>query len=690
TSIFTTLLRGDRLLICEQEGQADQLLQQIFAEDSGIRALKMTPSHVHLLEYLDVSSAQIEKIILGGEALTANHCSILFGLNPELDLYNEYGPTEATVGCTVEHIRAGENITVGRPIAGAEAYVMDGQGNLCPIGCWGELYIGGKGVAKAYRHREELTAERFVEIRLADKSPRRVYRSGDILRWNADGKLEYKGRRDEQIKIRGHRIECAEIECCIEQVEDAKEVAVLAIDKGSEKELLACVVLTEKGRLGNIRQALSEQLPAYLIPTHWMELDRLPLTTNGKTDKKSLRQTFDSQERDKQEICEPQTETEQRLATIWKEVLQMETIGIHQDFFALGGHSLKGVKMLMLLQEQLGVKLELQDLFAQSSIHRLAAQIDGMQSEAIEKIPVIDIQESYELSSAQERMWALASMEKNGVAYHIQSVYRFKGNLNTDVFAEAIRQLMWRHEILRTNFVLIDEELRQIVRNATDCQPDIRWETAADSEEKLRAQVQAATQLPFDLETDRLFRTHIWSSSEEEHILLFNIHHIICDGWSPQILSRDLEAIYNSMIDGGMTELPLLRIQYKDYAAWMNAHRQSEAFQATEQFWLQTLEGELPRLDLPTDAARPHIQTFDGASEGLSLTADISKSLQHISSKQQASLFHTLTAILNAFLHRISGQGDILLGTPVAGRRHFELKDQIGIYTNTLVLRNRV
>ncbi|MEO1625880.1 MAG: amino acid adenylation domain-containing protein, partial [Bacteroidota bacterium] len=482
TCIFSILLRGDCLTIYPQTAKIDRMLAAIFNERGGIKAVKMTPSHVRLLPFLNLSSTSVQTVILGGEALQSNDLAILRKLNPSINIFNEYGPTEATVGCTVEKMAEKvDRITIGRPIDAAEIYILDAQQNLCPIGSWGELCIGGNGLALGYRHRPELTAEKFVENTSLREESVRLYRSGDIARWLPDGRIEYKGREDEQFKIRGHRVELGEIEAGINALDGVAASAVLASELDGEKLLTAYVVLEGSAKIESLRNALSFQLPDYLVPEKWEQVNSIPLTNNGKIDKVALlEQPKDAPVETNDYLKAAETDTEICLVEIWKQYLKLEAVGIDQDFFQLGGHSLKGVNILMAIQERLQVKLELQDIFSCPTIAELAEKIDRSKT-VVASIPAIDHQESYPLSAAQQRVWTLSNLSENDSTYHITAAFQLKGELDKKKFVRVLNELVKRHEILRTNFTDVDGELRQIIRPADIAPVIVEWDAATSN-----------------------------------------------------------------------------------------------------------------------------------------------------------------------------------------------------------------
>ncbi|MEO1624116.1 MAG: amino acid adenylation domain-containing protein, partial [Bacteroidota bacterium] len=689
TCIFSSLLRGDSLRLYPESMAIEDILRDVFSPESGIKAVKMTPAHVQLLQLLDLSQTAVQKVILGGEAVVASQVDSLLVLNEDMHLYNEYGPTETTVGCTVDRLRKGQDITIGTPIDRMKIYILNAYGKLCPMGVSGEIYIGGAGVAKGYKNRPELTAERFVAHPFSDDPQARLYRSGDMGRWLPDGKLQYLGRRDQQVKVRGHRIELGEIEAALDQLVAIRQCAVLAIGEGIEKQLWAFTCLTEGQTSDQWKKELNRQLPTYMIPQQWTELTEMPLTNNGKIDRKALqKQAIRSVNR--QEERAAADEIEAGLQDIWKDILSVDSVGMQESFFELGGHSLKAIQMTLAVQERLAHKLELQDVFNLKTIEALASQIRDSQSEEVQDIAPLAPQAHYALSDAQRRLWVLYQFEESRSAYNMHTTCRIKGDLDRDLLHFSLARLLDRHESLRTRFAMVDGEARQFIQDRDELDFDIAYADLRGHRGKLaKAEAQSIkfAQEPFDLETGPLMRLKLWQTDSEEYVLALVIHHIVSDGWSMEIITRELLQIYEALRVGRPNPLPVLDVQYKDFAAWQNQLLDGEQSPEHRQYWLDRFRGELPTLQLPTDFARPQIKTYDSGSVSFHWDEALSQQIRQLAIDQNSSVFNGIFAAITALMHRYSGQDDIILGTPVAGRDHHQLREQVGCFLNVLPIR---
>jgi amino acid adenylation domain-containing protein len=682
TSLFTPLLRGDVIHV-QPELDLIDVLQAIFREDSSTRAVKLTPSHVQVLSGMDIKQSNIEIAILGGEALTSEHVRILRSLNASMRIFNEYGPTETTVGCVVHEVgQATEtSIPIGRPIANTKLYVLDEHMQLQPIGFKGELWIGGAGVAKGYVNNEALNEQKFKVFNIE-----RVYRSGDIVRYREDGILEYFGRKDEQVKLRGYRIELSEIEIALLKLSNVKQAAVILKDQ----QLAAFVTSEEQIQPESIKEQLLAWLPSYMVPSSIMQLDAIPLTSNGKADRKALESLHVNTQT--QTYKAPSTPIEQTLANIWQEVLGTEQIGVHDNFFEAGGHSLRAVQIVSRIHRELGVKIELREIFAHPTIESLAILVNQQTSAAYEQIHPIAEQPYYELSHAQRRLWILAQLEGTNTAYNMPGAYVFEGAVDRQAMEKAFEALIARHEILRTVFTEIDgSPMQQVLpihqQNFRLQYTDLRGDASRESTARSMADEEANK--PFDLSAGPLLRAHLLQTEDERYIFLFTMHHIISDGWSMEVLTREVLSLYESFSKGEQPSLPPLRIQYKDYAAWQQTMLQADAANSHRNYWMQQFSGELPVLDLPADFPRPKVRQHTGEYISRVFDTMVSNRLTDLARAHQVSDFMILLALVKTLFHRYTGQTDFIVGVPVAGREHTDLENQIGIYVNTVPIRTR-
>ncbi|HYF30282.1 MAG TPA: non-ribosomal peptide synthase/polyketide synthase [Chitinophagaceae bacterium] len=684
TSILTTLLRGDAMYLYPGS-DVPRTLETIFNHEA-IRAVKLTPSHINLLKELDLAATAIDTVIAGGEVLTDQQVSLLHSLNSDIKVYNEYGPTETTVGCSIALVQPGERITIGKPISNMQLYVMNEHLHLQPVGVYGEIFIGGTGVARGYHHRNELTAERFIANAFGKG---RLYRTGDTGYWLPDGTLVLIGRSDDQVKIRGYRIEPGEIEQALSTHHDITQAVVIAHHQRGDTGLVAYYTASSSLDVAALRTYLRAQLPEYMIPSWMVQIESIPLTPNGKLDKKALPEPDGKPAK---EYIAPRTATEKKLAAIWKDVLNREQVGMADNFFDLGGHSLKAVQVMSRVYKELSVKLELKDLFTHAVLSELAELVTHSRRQAYQAIERVPEQDTYPLSHAQRRLWILNQFEEVALAYYMAVSYRLKGELDRPAFEAAFTTLVDRHESLRTVFELVDGEPRQRIRTTEDAgfavdYKDMRGEEnpEAAADRDMREGVK-----PFNLQDGPLLRVKLLQVSDTDYLFMLFIHHIISDEWSMQVIVREVLSLYNSYHLQQPVALEQLPIQYKDYAAWQQQELTGEKLAAHQQYWLDKFSGEIPVLNLPGDRPRPAVQTYRGEQLQFVLPQELTKPFTEMCRQSNATLFMGVVALVKAFLFRYTGDKDIIVGFPVAGREHPDLENQIGFYVNTLALRTQL
>ena len=599
---------------------------------------------------------------------------------------------------------------IGRPFANTQIYVLDAQQTPVPIGVSGELYIGGAGVARGYLHRAELTAERFIGWLVAgdwwlDKAQtnhqppttnhQRLYRSGDRARYRADGTIELLGRADNQVKLRGYRIELGEIEAALLQHPTVGECAVvIREDEPGDQRLIAYLTITGKDIASSaLRQHLKAQLPNYMIPAAFVVMDAWPLTPNGKVDRKALPAPTGSAQ-PQADFVAPRTPIEQTVAQIWANLLRLPQVGVNENFFELGGHSLLATQIVARLRDAFHLEIPLRALFETPTVAGLSAGIvstiqtgRGQQAQSIQPAP--GYAESPQ-SCAQQRLWFLDQFDPGNSVYNLPVVQRVTGNINPALLANSINEIIQRHDLLRTTFTLQHEEPLQIISPSlqlTVSQVDL---TALPEPQRAAAAEQtvlATAQEPFDLLCGPLLRVTLVTLSEAEALLIVVFHHIISDGWSVGNFCRELGALYKAKLNGTTPSLPALPIQYADYARWQQDWLQSEAYQEQRAYWKQHLAGAPPLLALPTDQPRPSAQQYRGHQLFLLLPNDLADELRTFSRQHNVTLFMTLLAAWQTLLARYSGQEQIVVGTPIAGRTQVETEHLIGFFVNTLALR---
>ncbi|MDQ0704433.1 amino acid adenylation domain-containing protein [Pseudomonas sp. W3I7] len=620
----------------------------------------------------------LRTLLIGGDRLRQ------FARAQRFELINNYGPTEATVVATSGKVEAGQPLHIGKPVANATVYLLDEHQRPVPLGVAGELYVGGKGVARGYLNRPELTAERFLQDPF---NPGRMYRTGDLARWLPDGTLEYLGRNDDQVKIRGMRIELGEIETQLGQLLGIQEAVVLV----REERLVA--YFTESSQLdplavGDIRAHLVAHLPDYMVPVAYVKLEALPLTANGKLDRKAL-PAPDMAAVFTREYAAPEGEIESVLAQIWADVLQVQRVGRHDHFFELGGHSLLAMRMVSQVRQRLGVELVLGDLFANAELAAVAEVLAKSARSTLPDILPANRDEHVPLSFAQQRLWFLALMEGANTAYNIPIGLRLRGQLHVEALQRALARIVARHETLRSRFAQQGDEAQVLIVAAEDRLPlqvqDLRRHP--QPQQALDALIQGEASAPFDLERGPLLRGRLVVMADDHHVLLLTLHHIVSDGWSMGVLTRELMALYQAFSHGMPDPLPSLPIQYGDFAVWQRLWLSGEVLQRQSTYWQQALAGAPALLTLPTDRPRPVQQDYAGSSVEVRLDERLTAGLKALSQRHGTTLYMTLMTAWASLLARLSGQQDLVIGTPVANRTRSEVEGLIGLFVNTLAVR---
>ncbi|HYW07623.1 MAG TPA: amino acid adenylation domain-containing protein, partial [Longimicrobium sp.] len=611
---------------------------------------------------------------------------------------NGYGPTETAVCCTAAVAeREGEGTTrtppIGRPVDNARNYVLDGGFQLLPPGMAGELFVGGAGLARGYVGRAGLTAERFLPDPFSAVPGARMYRTGDRVRRLVDGRLEYLARADFQIKVRGFRIEPGEVEAALMAHPGVRETLVMGrADGGGEKRLVAYVaggVLSAS----ELRDHLRTKLPEYMIPTAFVLLEALPLTANGKVDRGALPPPA-AGGADGGEHVAPRTPMEELVAGIWADVLGRERVGAHDGFFEMGGHSLRATRVISRVRSAFGVELPVRALFDSPTVAGLAARVEAARrgGGAAELPPLVRAPGDgpWPLSFAQHRLWFLDRMEPGSAAYNLPAAYRLAGALDADALDRALREIVRRHEVLRSTVVVSGGEPWQVVEAAGAFVlpvDDLRALPPSEREAELARRTGDESWRPFDLERGPLFRARLFRTGDDEHVLLLTTHHAVSDGWSQTVLARELTALYGAFSRGEPSPLAEPAIRYADYAAWQRQWLRGEVLERQLSWWKARLRGAPAVLELPTDRPRPAVMGARGAAEPVSLPPELTAALRALARNEGATLFMTLVAAWQALLSRYSGQDDVVVGAPIAGRTHPEVEGLVGCFVNTLALR---
>lgn len=706
--LFWPIMTGARLVIARPEGHRDARYLVDLCREKRITTMHFVPSMMRVfLEEEGVEALQwLRRVICSGEALPLSYQALFFERCPG-ELYNLYGPTEAAVDVTYwkcERGWRGNSVPIGRPIANTQIYVLDQKMQPVPEGVPGELHIGGVGVGRGYWGRGELTEEKFVPDPFCTRAESRLYKTGDLVRWLPDGNLEFLGRMDSQVKLRGLRIELGEIEEALIRAEGVKEAAVLVKERkgNSDDRYLSAYVVPEEGcgsGATELRAALSKSLPAYMVPSVFVFLESLPLTSNGKLDRKALPDP-DGKADSGEAYVAPRTEVEEKLAALWSEVLGVERVGIRDNFFELGGHSLLATKVMYRLPQVLGIELSLGELFENRTIEQLAARIAGdaagsvTEREASEEtgIPRLSLscRESAPLSFSQQRMWLLDGLTHEAAPYNSPVLIRIRGILDVEALRKSLDELTERQEGLRARFVMQEGELFQRIDPPCPVDLEIRDLTHLSPEEadaKAKQMVEDEAYIPFDLDKTPLYRMRLYRLSGEEAVLNITIHHIIYDGWSLDVIFEELRRSYPAFVAGRQPEAAPISVQYIDFAVWQREWIKGDAGARQLAYWKRQLGGELAPLEMFTDRPRPEVLTYRGMRHKRKLPAALGGRLNELSEKEGVTLFMTGLAAFNVLLLRYTRQEDLLVGTAIANRNRPQIEKLIGLFVNTLVMR---
>ncbi|MDF5727414.1 MAG: amino acid adenylation domain-containing protein [Rhizonema sp. PD38] len=696
--LFLPMIVGASLVFVSREIALDGVQLSTKLTDSNATVMQATPATWQLLLATGWSGNHQLKILCGGEALPGHLASQL--LSRCDSLWNMYGPTETTIWSAAYLVETDNNsiVPIGYPIANTQFYILDQYGQLVPVGVPGELHIGGDGLARGYLNRPELTAEKFIPNLFSEQSATRLYTTGDLARYLPNGEIEYIGRIDNQIKIRGFRIELGEIEAAISQHPKVREtVVVVHSDSSNSQQIVAYVIFQKEQTLTitQLRDFLESKLPNYMVPATFVILEAIPLTSNGKVNRKALPAPDATQLLSESNFTAPSTPIEQMLAGIWAEVLSLEKVGIHNNFFELGGHSLLATRVISQVRQIFQQELPLRCLFEQPTITGLAREIEKVTNDGlgVETITIERISRSQELplSFAQQRLWFLSQLEPNSPFYNIPAAVRLEGQLNLSALQQSFNEILRRHEALRTNFQALVGQPVAIISSVTSLPlPIIDISELASNQQQasVRKLIDKEAQRSFNLNSDLLLRVKLLRLKEQEHIVLLTMHHITSDGWSTSVLVRELATLYQAFYEQQSSPLAELPIQYVDFAAWQRQWLQTEILQFQIAYWKKQLEGAPTVLELPTDYPRlATVQTFRGATHLFELSVELSQAINKLSQQEGCTLFMTLLAAFAILLSCYSGQEDIVVGSPIANRNRVELEGLIGLFLNTLALR---
>ncbi|MFB1481437.1 amino acid adenylation domain-containing protein [Corallococcus sp. RDP092CA] len=696
--VWGALLHGAKLAVFPSHPPADPHELERVLVRHGVTTLWLTAglftqwvdSHLPALRSL-------RQVLTGGDVVSATHVRrVLEQLG--LPVTAGYGPTETTVFATSHRFthasQVGASVPLGRPLGNTQVYVLNDSGQPVPPGVQGELYVGGDGLARGYVGQPALTAERFVPDAFSSTPGARLYRTGDMARWREDGVLEFLGRADAQVKVRGFRIELPEIEAALRSHPDVREaVAVVREDVPGDKRLVAYVVAPASLDVAELRSFLQQRLPEHMVPSAVGRLDSLPLTSNGKLDRKALPapSTFESRARTRP----PRTDTERLLTTLWEEVLQTGTIGAEDHFFDLGGNSLSATQILSRIRRAFQAELSIADFFAAPTVEAIARRLESQgpvrPAPLMPALKPVPRDGGLPLSFAQQRLWFFAKLEPDSTAYNLPFAMRLEGALDVPALTRGLRDLLLRHESLRTTFREQASGPVQVI--ASEPTLPAAWmdlSALPDAERALDALLDDEARQVFDLEAGPLWRVLVVRMSARHHLLLLTMHHVISDAWSMGVLLQELTTLYAAHAEGRDAHLKPLPVQYSDFAVWQRGWLRDAALESELDWWRQQLHGAPKALDLPTDRPRPATQTFRGAVVPFQFPRELSDAMHALCRSEGVTPSMVVLAAFQLLLSRYSGQEDVSVGSPIAGRTQAETEGLIGFFVNTLVLRTKL
>ncbi|MEM8907333.1 MAG: amino acid adenylation domain-containing protein, partial [Bacteroidota bacterium] len=694
--IWGALLKGGRLAIASPGHKSLEDIH-LELEKYGVNVLWLTAGLFHLAMDNHVKLFRnLRYLLAGGDSIHPASVLRLKKHYPDLVFINGYGPTESTTFAVMHRVNElsdlkDERNIIGRPIGHTKAYVLSLEGNhLMPIGRTGELCLSGPRLSPGYHSAQALTREKFWDNPFDTGAYDKLYRTGDIVRWLEDGRLEFIGRKDHQVKVRGYRIEPGEIEKALDRTMMVKQaVVVVKSHEQNEKKLLAYVVPGPAYSKTALQANLSSQLPSYMLPAAIIEVDDFPLTKNGKIDRTKLPEPDRAILLDHQFVA-PQTVEEKELALLWKDLLHLEQVGIHDNFFDLGGHSLLAIRLLAAIKETRTVEMTITDVFERPTIGALAKQLEQSNLTKPTDAPLEKMERPalLPLSFAQERLWFIHNLTGSS-HYHISFVQGFNDDLDKDALAYAFIQVVNRHEVLRTVFQQKDGQAYQVILEKDNWQMDYVEYDEAHETDTLNDLIANDIHPPFNLSTDHMIRVKLYKKSTGGFVLVIVVHHIAFDGWSRSVLLNEVFECYHAKLNNRPIPLQSMDIQYADYVLWQREHLSGDYLEKELDFWEKQLAGH-SSLKLPTDFARPAIQSTKGKSMGFLIKPDLSEQLYALAKKEGVTLYMLLLAAFKVLLSKYSGQTDICVGSPIANREQKQIDRLIGFFVNTLVIRTNL
>lgn len=688
TSIFGALSSGGEIIVYEQQLPIEEILIDVFDTENPINIVKLTPSHIAMLGILGLSETNIEVVIAGGEQLEAKHLRAIGLIDKQIIIFNEYGPTEATVGCIVAQVNdPSKSIPIGTPIPNTATVVIDADGRPLPEGIPGEIFLSGDNLMEGYLNNKDqgrLTYFPWFKDTL-------FYRTGDIG-YRYKGLYYYLGRADQEIKLRGHRIHPSEITAVLERLDQVKQAFVTKVDDEVGDVLIGYLMVNREVDVDKIKQHLALYLPDYMVPAHLFVVESFPIKPSGKIDMESL-PSYRSWKGSGAIYTAPRNPLEKKIAGIWKEVLSREQVGVFDNFFLIGGHSLHATQVITRIKKDITDNIDFRALYSYPDISRLAAHIEvAVKMPAKEnRIDIVPTQEQdlYPVSHAQHRLWIIDQLDSSKQGYITSGMYSIEGELDTEAFSRAFDTLVDRHEILRSRIVKVGGEPKQKVLTRQEIGFRTKLQNFKGDEHRAKEQIQKVLHAPFALDTGPLIRVLILKRSKDRHYLGISFHHIICDGASMEVILREIRECYGSYSKNDMPKLPELKVQYRDFAIWEKRMLDQQG-EEMSRFWKEHLAGRVEEMELPLDFPRPEKRSYTGGIAELKIEGGSLGELRSIAQELDVGLFAILMSSIKVLTFHITRTTDITIGTAVSGRNQLELEQQIGLYVNTLPFRSNI
>jgi amino acid adenylation domain-containing protein len=690
---FVPLSWGGKIILAENVLSLREGIHQ------GITLVNTVPSAMAALLAAGSLPGSVRVVNLAGEPVRPELVNQLYRTGTIEKVYDLYGPSETTTYSTFSHRAPNGRATIGRPIANTKIYLLDSNCQPVPVGVPGEIFIGGAGVARGYLDRPDLTKEKFISDPFTGQPGTRLYYTGDLARYLPDGNIEFLGRRDNQVKIRGYRIELGEIESVLNQHPAVKDSVLMVRARYPLEETITAYVVPKHqsvSLVGRLRRYLIDKLPHYMIPSNLVILDSFPLSTNGKIDRNALPGIENPKPQIIDNFTEPTTEIEKLVAQTWRDVLKIENIGIHDNFFWVGGNSLLAVQIASRLQETFTKTVPLQTIFEAPTVATLAREIEnlfrGAEIPTLPTIVRVPRDAPLPLSMNQEHLWYLDQMIPGTPFFNIPCVYRLIGHLNVTVLQTALKEIIRRHEAFRTTFTTIDGRPVQIIHAPSDFEPPmVDLQNFSDSNLAQMADdlIAKETKIAFDLSVGPLIRTKLLHASERESLLVITVHHIISDQWSMQLFSNELVALYDAFFHGLPSPLPEPPIQFVDYACWERGLLEKGLFDEHLSNYSKQFDSRSPRLEFQNVKQTPEL-TFHTNRLSIEFDRTLFSGIKDLARRENCTPFMVLISAVTSLLYSYSGQPDIRIGTLVANRHHKNTADAIGYFVNTVILHIRV